>query len=61
MNIFPNIESPVSFNEKLQWLKLNNIHPGYGKLVDKTAAKELVASSTLFQHLAYGIDLWTLI
>lgn len=42
MRKFPDIENPTTFNEKLQWLKLNDIHPEYGKLVCKYEAKEYV-------------------
>lgn len=42
MRKFPNLETPTTFNDKLQWLKLNDIHPEYGKLVCKYEAKEYV-------------------
>lgn len=42
MRKFPNLENPTTFNDKLQWLKLNDIHPEYGKLVCKYEAKEYV-------------------
>lgn len=42
MRKFPNLENPVTFNEKLQWLKLNDIHPEYSRIVDKAEAKEYV-------------------
>lgn len=42
MRKFPNLEKPVTFNEKLQWLKLNDIHPEYSRIVDKAEAKEYV-------------------
>lgn len=38
-----NLSNPRSYNEKLQWLKINDIHPEYGKLVDKIEAKKYVA------------------
>lgn len=34
--------NPLSFNEKIQWLKLNDHNPLYIKLVDKLAMKEWV-------------------
>lgn len=40
----PNLEHPVTFNEKLQWLKLNDRNPAYPKMVDKITAKDYVAS-----------------
>lgn len=42
MRKFPNLDNPITFNDKLQWLKLNDIHPEYGKLVCKYEAKEYV-------------------
>lgn len=39
-----NIDNPQTYNEKLQWLKLNDIHPEYTKMVDKVDAKEYAAS-----------------
>ena len=37
------LDSPRTFNEKLQWLKLHDRNPLYTKLVDKYAVKEWVA------------------
>ena len=37
-----NLQQPRTFNEKIQWLKLNDIHPEYTKMVDKIEAKEYV-------------------
>lgn len=42
MKKFPDLNNPKTYNEKLQWLKLNNIHPEYSKMVDKADAKEYV-------------------
>jgi len=39
---FPNIESPRTFNEKLQWRKLYDRDPGFVCLVDKLAVKDWV-------------------
>ena len=38
-----NLNSPKSFNEKLQWLKLYNRRPEYTQMVDKVEAKKYVA------------------
>ena len=38
------LDSPVTFNEKLQWLKLHDRNPLYTEMVDKCAAKAYVAS-----------------
>lgn len=39
-----NLDNPVTFNEKLQWLKLHDHNPCYVKMVDKITAKEYVAN-----------------
>ena len=38
------LENPVTFNEKLQWLKLYNRNPMYSTMVDKYEAKKYVAN-----------------
>lgn len=39
-----NLDNPQTFSEKLQWLKLNDRHPEYTRLVDKYEVKKYVAS-----------------
>lgn len=39
-----NLEDPQTFNEKLQWLKLNDQHEEYTQMVDKYEAKKYVSS-----------------
>ncbi len=39
-----NLDNPQTYNEKLQWLKLYDIHPEYSQLVDKIEAKKYVAN-----------------
>lgn len=38
-----NLKNPRTYNEKLQWLKLYDRKPEYGKMVDKYAVKDYVA------------------
>lgn len=38
-----NLENPKTFNEKLQWLKINDRKPLYTSLVDKYEAKEFAS------------------
>ena len=38
----PNLDEPKSYNEKLQWLKLNDHNPLYTVMVDKYAVKKYV-------------------
>lgn len=42
MRKFPDLKSPKTYNEKLQWLKLNDKHSEYTIMVDKYEAKEYV-------------------
>lgn len=37
-----NLDDPKTFCDKLNWLKLNNIHPEYTDLVDKVKVREYV-------------------
>lgn len=41
---WPHLNDPRTFNEKLQWLKLHDIHPEYTQMVDKIETKKYVAS-----------------
>lgn len=42
MGYLPDLNNPKSYNEKLQWLKLNNKNDEYTKLVDKYEVKDYV-------------------
>lgn len=46
-----NLKDPETFNEKLQWLKLNDHNPDYPVLVDKVSAKQEVAKRIDSQHI----------
>lgn len=39
-----NLDNPITYNEKLQWVKLNYRHPLLTKLVDKYTVREYVSS-----------------
>jgi len=43
MGKFLDIDNPVTYNEKIQWLKLYDRNPLYTKLVDKYEVKSIVA------------------
>jgi hypothetical protein len=43
MGYWPNLESPKTFNEKIQWLKLYDRKPEYTQMVDKFAVREYIA------------------
>ena len=53
-----NLENPKTFNEKLQWLKLNNRNPEYTKMVDKYEAKKYVANIIGEEHIIPIIGVW---
>lgn len=58
MGKFPNLENPRTFNEKLQWLKLNDIHPEYTDLVNKVEAKKVVAKIIGEEHIIKTLGVW---
>lgn len=53
-----NWEKPVTFQEKLQWLKLNNRNPAYSELVDKYEVKRIVGSQIGEQYIIPTIGVW---
>lgn len=53
-----NIEAPVTFNEKLQWLKLYDRNPLYTKMVDKYEAKQFVAGIIGEEHIIPTLGIW---
>lgn len=55
---WPNLHNPKTFNEKLQWLKLNDKHPEYTKMVDKVDAKEYVARIIGKKYVIPTLGVW---
>ena len=53
-----NLESPHTFNEKLNWLKLYDHNPLYTTLVDKYAVKEWVAGKIGKEYVIPTIGVW---
>lgn len=51
------LSNPKTFNEKLQWLKLNDHNPEYVKMVDKYLSKQFVADRIGEQYVVplYGV------
>ena len=39
---YPNLNKPTTFNEKIQWRKLNGDHLSYAKLADKILVKDYI-------------------
>lgn len=53
-----NLETPVTYNEKLNWQKLYDHNPLYTTMVDKYAAKEYVASIIGEEYIIPTIGYW---
>lgn len=53
-----NLENPKGFNEKLNWLKLNDKHVEYGRLVDKLAVREIVEDKLGPEYLFPLLGSW---
>ncbi len=56
--VYPNLENPRSFSEKLQWLKLHDRNPAYTALVDKAAVKPVIADKIGQQYLIPTLGVW---
>lgn len=55
---FPNLKNPQTFNEKLQWLKLNYRKPLFNTLVDKYEVKKHVADIIGDEYLIHTLGVW---
>ncbi len=53
-----NLSDPLTFNEKLQWLKLYDRKDEYTQYVDKCAAKEIVANKIGAQYIIPTLEVW---
>lgn len=53
-----NLDAPVTFNEKIQWLKLNDRKKEYAILADKAAVKDYVASVIGREHVIPTIGVY---
>lgn len=53
-----NLRNPQTFNEKLQWLKLNDRNPLYTVMVDKYAAKNYVANIIGSEYIIPTYGVW---
>lgn len=54
LNLYP----PVTYNEKLQWLKLHDRNPLYTTLVDKYEVKKYVANIIGEQYIIPTLGVW---
>ena len=53
-----NLESPETYNEKLQWLKLHDRKPEYIKLVDKYEVKKIIADKIGEEFIIPTLAVW---
>ncbi len=53
-----NLDNPVTYTEKLQWLKLYDHRPEYTTMVDKYAVKEYVAKKIGSEHVVPLLGVW---
>lgn len=58
MGKFAHLDHPVTFNEKLQWLKLYDRNPLYTQMVDKVSAKEYAAKIIGEQFIVPTLGIW---
>ena len=52
------LEHPVTFNEKMQWLKLYDRRPEYTTMVDKYAVKQYVAEKIGEEYIIPTLGVW---
>ena len=52
------LNNPVTFNEKIQWLKLHNTQPICTQMVDKYAVRQIVADSIGEEYLIPLLGVW---
>ena len=55
---FVNLNNPITYNEKLQWLKLFYHNPEYTNLVDKHTVKEFVAKKIGEKYIIPTIEVY---
>lgn len=53
-----NLENPLTYNEKLQWLKLYDRNPMYTMMVDKYAVKEYVSDVVGTEYVIPVLGVW---
>lgn len=55
---FIHFRNPKTFNEKIQWLKLNDRNPEYTKLVDKYEVKQYIADTIGSEYVIPTLGVW---
>lgn len=55
---FPNIDNPILYTEKLQWLKLYDHNPIYTKIVDKYEVKNIISKIIGENYIIPTLNVW---
>ena len=58
LGVFPDFENPITFNEKIQYLKLKQRDPLFTRLADKIAAKEWIGNKIGEQYVVPTLAIW---
>lgn len=58
IGVWPDLDNPITFNEKLQWLKIHDRNPLYTTLVDKYLVKGWVADRIGEEHVTKTYARW---
>jgi len=53
-----NLVNPVTFNQKIQWLKLHNTNPEYTKMVDKYEVRGIIKRAIGEKYLIPLLGVW---
>lgn len=53
-----NLDNPITYNEKLQWLKLYDRDPQYAELVDKYNVKKYVSNKIDSKYIVSNLGIW---
>lgn len=57
-HLWPDLNKPKTFNEKLQWLKLYDRKPVYTTMVDKYEAKKFIAEIIGDEYIVPTLGVW---
>lgn len=52
------LKNPKTFNQKMQWLKLNNLHPEYSRVVDKYEVRSYIKEILGEDYLIPLLGVW---
>lgn len=53
-----NLDNPITYNEKLQWIKINDRKPEYTKMVDKYEVKKYVSDLIGSEYIVPTYGVW---